>query len=111
MAMSTDAPKPPYMPNPGTLGKVLDKIKQAATPARFTQDFVSDTLGFKGQYALAVIPFLKKVGFLGADGSPTDIYKRFRNEAESGRATAEAIQLYTRSMRRLTSSEMSRSRA
>jgi hypothetical protein len=89
--MSSETPKPPYTPNPGTLGKVLDKIKEAATPARFTQDFLSDTLGFKGTYAQAVIPFLKKIGFLGTDGSPTDIYKRFRNDDESGRAMAEAI--------------------
>jgi hypothetical protein len=89
--MSSEASKPPYMPNPGTLGKVLDKIKEAATPQRFTQDFVADTLGFKGTYALAVIPFLKKVGFLGTDGSPTDVYRRFRNDGESRRAMAEAI--------------------
>jgi len=91
--MSAEAPKPPYMPNPGTLGKVLDKIKEAATPPRFTQDFLVDTLGFKGGYALAAIPFLKKIGFLATDGSPTEIYKRFRNEGESGRAMADAIRL------------------
>jgi Family of unknown function (DUF5343) len=81
------------MANPGTLGKVLDKLKEAATPQRFTQDFVADTLAFKGQYALAVIPFLKKIGFLSGDGSPTEIYKRFRNDNESGRAMAEAIRI------------------
>ncbi|HEY4362800.1 MAG TPA: DUF5343 domain-containing protein [Bryobacteraceae bacterium] len=91
--MSPDAPKPPYVANPGTLAKVLDKIKEAATPPRFTQDFVADTLGFKGNYALAVIPFLKRIGFLHTDGSPTDIYKRFRNDGESGRAMAEAIRI------------------
>ena len=91
--MSNDAPKPPYMPNPGTLGKVLDKIKEAATPQRFTPDFVADTLGFKGSYALAVIPFLKKIGFLGTDGTPTEIYKRFRNDDGSGLAMAEAIRV------------------
>jgi hypothetical protein len=89
----SNAPKPPYMPNPGTLGKVLDKIKEAATPQRFTQDFVADTLSFKGSYALAVIPFLKKIGFLSGDGGPTEIYKRFRNDDESGRAMAEAIRV------------------
>ncbi len=91
--MGTSAQTPPYMPNPGTLGKVLDKIKEAATPQRFTQDFVADTLSFKGRYALAVIPFLKKIGFLSGDGSPTEIYKRFRNDAESGRAMAEAMRI------------------
>jgi hypothetical protein len=81
------------MPNPGTLGKVLDKMKEAATPQRFTQDFVADTLGFKGNYALAVIPYLKKIGFLGTDGSPTEIYKKFRNDDESKRAMAEATHI------------------
>jgi hypothetical protein len=91
--MSNETPKPPYMPNPGTLGKVLDKMKEAATPQRFTQDFVADTLGFKGNHALAVIPLLKKLGFLGTDGSPTDIYRRFRNDDESKRAVADALRI------------------
>ena len=91
--MSIETPKPPYISNPGTLGKVLDKMKEAATPPRFTQDFVADTLGFKGNYALAVIPFLKKIGFLGTDGSPTEIYRRFRNDDESKRAMAEATRI------------------
>jgi hypothetical protein len=79
------------MPNPGTLGKVFDKVKQAATPERFTQDFLSNTLAFKGNYALAVIPFLKKVGFLSGDGTPTELYKLYRNDQESGRAMAQAL--------------------
>ncbi|OYY71706.1 MAG: hypothetical protein B7Y47_06470 [Sphingomonas sp. 28-63-12] len=35
--------------------------------------------------------FLKKIGFTSADGSPSDLYKRFRNPAQSGRAVASAI--------------------
>lgn len=91
--MSTETPKPPYISNPGTLAKVLDQIKEAATPQRFTQDFVSETLGFKGGYALAVIPYLKRIGFLASDGSPTETYKRFRNDGESGFAVGEAMRL------------------
>ncbi len=30
---------------------------------------------------------------MGTDGSPTDIYKRYRNEGESGRAVADAIRI------------------
>jgi hypothetical protein len=81
----------PYVPAYGSISKVLDKIKAAGTPDRFTQDFLSTKLGMKGGSPRAVIPFLKRVGFLASDGSPTDVYKRFRNPAQSGRAAAQAL--------------------
>jgi hypothetical protein len=87
----TKSDKPPYLTSPGTLAKVLDKIKQAATPPRFTQDFLKNKLQFKSSNAALVIPYLKKIGFLGTDGTPTEMYARFRNPSESGRAVAEAL--------------------
>lgn len=81
----------PYVLNPGTLQKLLDKIKDASTPDRFTTDYLEETLGMKGGSARAVIPFLKKTGFLRADGVPTELYKRFRNPSASGAAAAEAL--------------------
>jgi hypothetical protein len=81
----------PYVLVGGTLAKILEKIKTASVPARFTQDFLSTKLGFKAGNAKAVIPFFKRIGFLGPDGAPTDLYKRFRNPAHSGAAMAEAI--------------------
>lgn len=85
------APNPPYVNAYGTLGKVLDKIKTAAVPERFTQDFLSTKLGFKGGSPKPIIPFMKKIGLLGADGTPTDIYKQFRNPTQSGIAIAKAL--------------------
>ncbi|WP_425442858.1 DUF5343 domain-containing protein [Sphingomonas spermidinifaciens] len=35
--------------------------------------------------------FLKKIGFTNLDGTPSDIYKQFRNPAKSGKAVASAI--------------------
>lgn len=81
----------PYLNAHGVITKTLEKVKSAATPDRFTQDFLSTKLGIKGGSAKAVIPFLKRVGFLGTDGSPTDRYKRFRNPAGAGKAAAEAL--------------------
>jgi hypothetical protein len=75
----------------GTITKVLEKIKTAATPPRFTQDFLATKLGLPGGTPRPVIPFLKRAGFLGGDGIPTDLYKRFRNPTESRRAGAEAL--------------------
>lgn len=40
-----------------------------------------------------MIPFLKRIGFLGSDGVPTDLYKAFRNSVESGRAAAEGLRI------------------
>lgn len=37
-----------------------------------------------------MLSFLKKIGFVGGDGTPTDIYRKFRGGA-SGQAVAEAI--------------------
>jgi hypothetical protein len=83
----------PYVTGYGTITKVLDKIKTASTPPRFTQDFLATKLNMSGGSQKPVIPFLKRTGFLGSDGVPTDLYKRFRNSAQSGAAAAEALHI------------------
>lgn len=81
----------PYVTVTGTLEKILDKIKSASVPDKFSQDFVADTLAMKGGTARATIPFIKKMGLVQTDGTPTDRYKEFRNPAKSGRAVAAAM--------------------
>lgn len=83
----------PYFLGIGTLTNALEKIKKAAVPSRFSYDFMASTLQMKGGTAKMVPPFLKRIGFLGADGTPTDLYKRFRNATESKIAMAEAIRV------------------
>jgi hypothetical protein len=83
----------PYVATPGNIKRVLTKIQEAATPPRFTQDFLETKLGMSGGSARPLIPFLKRVGFLASDGSPTDLYKRFRNPSQSGVAAAEALKI------------------
>ena len=85
------ADNPPYVVSPGTLETALKKIKAAATPEKFTQDFLQNTLQMKGGTAQTVVPFLKKVGFLGSDGTPTPLYHQFRNPANSAHAVAQAL--------------------
>jgi len=84
---------PPYMNSTGLVSQILNKIKTAQTPPIFSQDFLKTVLGFSSGSAMAFIPLLKKIGFLGSDGSPTEIYKRFRNAQESKYAMAEAIKI------------------
>ena len=54
------AENPPYLASPGTVAKALEKIKSAATPERFTSDFVHTVLGIKGGTGSALIPFFKR---------------------------------------------------
>jgi hypothetical protein len=85
--------KLPYLNAYGNVTKVLEKIQGAATPDRFSQDFLADTLGMKGGSARPVIPYLKRTGFLGTDGAPTALYKSFRNPTEAGTAAAQALRI------------------
>jgi hypothetical protein len=81
----------PYVPSYGAIARALERIREAQTPDRFTQDFLATKLGLKGGSPRPVIPFLKRTGFLSSDGTPTELYRRFRNPAASGAAAAEAL--------------------
>ena len=83
--------KVPYLQAYGNLKKALDKITQAAVPPRFTQDFLATTLDLPGGGARPVIPYLKRAGFLTSDGTPTDLYKRFRNSSLRASAAAQGL--------------------
>ena len=80
----------PYLNAYGNIAKALEAIKKASTPDRFTQDFLAAKLGLSGGSATPIIPFLKRTGFLNGDGTPTDLYKKFRNDGLRGSAAAQA---------------------
>jgi hypothetical protein len=85
---------PPYTSSTGLLKQLFQKIKEATPPQRFSQDFLLTSLKFKKSGAtLSFIPMLKRLGFLGTDGVPSDIYKKFRNPDVkiSGAAMAQAL--------------------
>lgn len=81
----------PYMSAPGSIGKILEKIKDAATPDIFSQEFLKTKLGFKGGNYLTFISWAKKCELLNSDGTPTQLYKQFRNPTTSGVSLAKAI--------------------
>lgn len=57
------ASKLPYVNQSGTILKILNKVKEAQTPDRFTQDFLETKLGSKGGAARQIIPLAKKTWF------------------------------------------------
>ena len=83
----------PYITAPGNIEKALRGIQAAATPERVSQDFVKTILKIPGGSGDQVTAYLKKIGFANADGSPSDIYKKFRNTASSGAAAAAALKI------------------
>lgn len=85
------ATKLPYLASPGSIKTALDRIREAATPERVTNDFVTTKLRIKGGTGSTISPFLKKIGFVASDGTPTDLYKQFRNTSSGGAAVAAAI--------------------
>ena len=83
----------PYLTSPGALSKVLNGIKNAATPPNVNTDFVQTKLGIRGGSGRSIPPYLKKIGMVGSDGVPTKTYEHFRNSnaSVSGAAIASAI--------------------
>lgn len=79
------------MSAPGSITKILDKIKEAGTPENFNADFLSTKLGFKGGNYRTFISWAKKTGLLNNDGTPTQLYKTFRNPTSSKTSIARAI--------------------
>lgn len=92
---------PPFMNAYGQVSSILEKIRAAQTPPRFTQDFLKTKLGQSSGSSKAFIPLAKRLNLIGSDGVPTALYHRFRNPTESGSAMADAIrsgysELFTR---------------
>lgn len=83
----------PYVTSPGNIDRALTSIKHAAVPEKVSQDFVKTMLKVPGGSGDQMTSYLKKIGFTSADGSPTDLYKKYRNPVQSGAAVAAAIRI------------------
>jgi hypothetical protein len=81
------------MNSTGLISKIFDKIGEAQKPERFTTDYLASVLGYKSSSARPIIPLLKRLNFLQADGTPTQLYTRFRNPSERGPAMLEALKV------------------
>jgi len=79
------------LPGPGTLKKALDGIVGAQRPDKFNPDFLESILQLKGGSARATVPIFKKMGLVASDGSPTELYSRFKTDSGRGSAALQAI--------------------
>jgi hypothetical protein len=81
----------PYLTSSGTLKRVLERLIDAQRPDKFNTDFLADVLKLTGGAARATVPILKKMGFLSSDGTPTDLYAKFRTETGRGGAALHGL--------------------
>lgn len=72
------------------LGDFFSKIRDAQAPDKFTIQQLKD-FGFKSNNHRPFIPLLKALGFLTADGTPTQRYHDYRNHSMSKVIMGEAL--------------------
>ncbi|NDJ19767.1 DUF5343 domain-containing protein [Myxacorys almedinensis] len=84
---------PPYISGYGSISELFSKICQAAVPPKFTQDFMTSVLGMKSSSHRALIPLLKKLGFVDQANVPTEAYRQYRDSTKSQKVMAQQLRL------------------
>ena len=79
-----------YVQATGRIPDLFVKIRDGQAPERFTQQLLKD-LGFASTNDRAFIPMLKALGFLSADGKPTQRYHDFRDHSQSKQVLGQAL--------------------
>jgi Family of unknown function (DUF5343) len=79
-----------YLPTTKNLAALLKKIVEGTAPSKFTVDHLKG-IGFTSSNDRAIIPLLKDLGFLTADGTPTKRYLEYRDPSRSKRVLGEAL--------------------
>lgn len=82
---------PPYVDAYNKIADVFSAIKSAAVPTKFNQDFLTTILGLKSSSYFAVIPLMKKLGFLDPTNQPTQAYKDYRDDNLSKQIMATQV--------------------
>ena len=81
----------PYTITPNSISAVLTRVIDAETPDKFSNDFLETKLGSSGGAARSVPPLLKKLNLLTGDGTPTDLYRKFRSTDSRSDAMLSAL--------------------
>lgn len=79
-----------YVQTYGQLPEVFKRLSEGQAPDKFTRQHLKD-LGFTSQNFHAVIPLLKTLGFLTADGTPTQRYHDYRDQSQSRAVLGQAL--------------------
>lgn len=81
----------PYSTSPGVFKRALELIITAERPDKFSSTYMDTILKLSGGSARAVPPLLKKMQFIGPDGSPTVLYSKFKTDSGRSMAAYEGL--------------------
>lgn len=81
----------PYSTSPGVFKRALEAMISAERPEKFTGNFLETVLRLTGGSARPVPPMLKKMHFLSSDGTPTELYSKFKTESGRSAAALEGL--------------------
>ncbi len=79
-----------YTQSHGHLEEFFGKLRDAQAPEKFTHQILKD-LGYKSNNHRPFIPLMKALGFISADGTPTNRYHDYRNHAQSKKIMGDAL--------------------
>jgi len=79
-----------YMTMTKNLPAILAKIQDGAAPSKFTVSHLKG-LGFTSSNDLTIIPVLKDLQFLSADGTPLERYHAYRNKSQAAEVLGNAL--------------------
>lgn len=80
----------PYMTNPASLRKFLEKIRTVGVPEKVTIAYLA-SVGFKSTNDRPIVAALKLLGFVDGSGVPTETWQRYRPRETAGAVLAQAI--------------------
>jgi len=65
----------------GQLPEIFKRISEGQAPEKFTSQYLK-ALGFQSTNHRAIIPVLKALGLLSAEGVPTAVYSSYRDRLQ-----------------------------
>jgi len=80
----------PYMVSNNKIAPILKSIQEAEKPKKFTHEFLKK-LGYTSSNDRAIIPLLKRLGFLLGNGAPTEYYDSIRDGTKSAYVLGDRI--------------------
>ncbi len=80
----------PYVISNNRLPAFFQKAKAAARPIKYTNEFLKQ-MGFGSSNDRAIIPLLKKLGFLTEAATPTDSYDRLKDASQHQYVMGERV--------------------
>ena len=85
------AENPPYVNAYGKIKTLFANIQVASVPTKVSQDYLATVLEMRSSSDRALIPLLKRLGFIDSTNVPTQAYKDYRDKEQARRVMAERI--------------------